>query len=211
MKALLACIVAASILLFAAKPIAAQAPAPREVAAEGGLEPSGFWDWIHKLSGPEYKGWGVSLSCAFPCKVWEPWRRIRAPEPGFRLRLSYSWYKADEDVTVNPAGANLTMKTIQLAGEQRVFGWFNEALRIEVGAGLAAHLFDGQHDSFWRGSFAPYLQGRGKLWILAPVVGGGIRVFQSFGDDAFEPLTINLERDGPEAVGFLFLKLGIRG
>jgi hypothetical protein len=159
-------------------------------------------DWIHKLSGPQFIGFGLNAYHEFagvPLREENPAHR----EPGIRLRLS-TIYRTSirEAADVDPDNANITMLTIQPTVEFPI-----TRIPLEFGVGVALNRFGGDADSFWHLSVPVLAQFRPRQasWRFVPRVGVAVHVFPGFSASDFAPLVVDVQRDAAEAVFELFV------
>lgn len=166
-----------------------------DVAAQGGI-----LEFLHKLSGPEFLGAGITL----PYPLSDT-RSFRA-----RLSLIHHW-SINEEGEVAPV-TDITMNTIQLTGEFLID-------RLDINAGVAMHRFAAdEFEDFWHPSFPvqlavrPFRRGlcAARDLCLVPRLGAGFHVFPGFADSDFTPLNVDVSRDDPELVGNLFIAVDLR-
>jgi hypothetical protein len=189
----------ALLCVLVAESAAAQDPMTIRAEAADGSDGGAFWDWIHKLSGPQYRGTALTYSCAAfkTCFKLFPFHRQSGltSEPPFRLRATVAKYRALEDREANPSNAELRLTSVQVAGEYGLF-WLGTVARAEVGAGAAWHRFTGDHPPFHNWSFPIYAQLRSRPFNhVVFTLGGGRRYFLDFENDDFGDLMITLERN----------------
>lgn len=152
-------------------------------------------DWIHKLSGPPFVGAGLTGSITV------------GQEPRFLLRLTGVYRTSvSESDAVDPDDANITMITLQPTVELPL-----ETIPFDFGIGVALHRFGGDADGFWHYSVPVLVQWRPRnASRLIPRIGLALHVFPEFDATDFAPLTVDVSRDGAEAVLQSFVSLAIR-
>lgn len=172
-------------MMFVAEPTEAQ------TSGTGGII-----EWIHKLSGPQFIGGGIT-----------GWGTLKATS-GIRARLSvlHRW-SVDEAEEVTPE-ASLTMLTFQPALELPL-----KDVPVELGVGMAIHRFQKNIDPFWHYSFPVYVQGmfpvnRSGSLLLRP--GVGVHIFPAFGPNDFAPLAVAVSRDKAEVVLHIYFGVDFR-
>ncbi len=139
-------------------------------------------DWITKLSGPQFRQAGGSVSFRLE------------EEKKHRLRIAVSGGTSfDEDVASDPS---ITIVTTQATVEAAI-----KDSPVEVVLGVALHSFSGDVDTFSQVSFPVKLQVRPKLFgKVFGRLAAGANIFPSFSDDAFAPQPVNVSTDGGEIV-----------
>jgi hypothetical protein len=161
-----------------------------------------FLDFIHKLSGPSFFGPGASLY-------------FQVSDDMF-VRVSGAGRKAvdkDPDEVVQ-TGATITMTTLQVTLDKRIVSSIRlddtDLGAFDLGVGLAIHSFAGDVDEFAHHSGLVQTQWR-RLFagLFAVRVGAALHAFPPFQDSDFAPLTVNVEREGYEAVKQLFVGLEV--
>ncbi|MBT8405739.1 MAG: hypothetical protein KJP18_17925 [Gemmatimonadetes bacterium] len=144
------------------------------------LDFGGFLEWIHRLSGPQFIGPGLSVATT-------------GDGPRFRFSAAYRWSFASDDA-IDPDGG-LTQLSVRPALEIPLC----DCLDLVGGVGL--HRYAGDADAFWHWSVPVHLQGRIPLSPGTRLrVGAGAHYFPEFGADDFAPLTVTAPRDGGEFV-----------
>ncbi|MDH3292458.1 MAG: hypothetical protein OEO20_15550 [Gemmatimonadota bacterium] len=168
-----------------------------EAAAAQSAGAGGILDWIHKLSGPQFFGVGITAYGTLQ------------GESGIRARLSvvHRW-SIDEEEEVIPPESNITMWTLQPTLEFPL-----KDVPLELVVGVAFHRFQKDVDPFWHYSVPVLIQGRfpvnsSKSVLLRP--GVGIHVFPAFGPNDFLPLNVDVSRDTAELVLQLFVGIDFR-
>jgi hypothetical protein len=168
-----------------------------EATAAQSAGAGGILDWIHKLSGPQFIGGGITA-----------YGTLKG-ESGIRARLSvlHRW-SVDEAEEVTPPDANITMWTVQPSLEFPL-----KDVPIELAVGIAVHRFQKDVDPFWHYSVPVSVQGRfpvngSRSLFLRP--GISINIFPAFGPDDFQPLDVDVSRDKGEVVLQLFFGIDFR-
>lgn len=182
--------------------ILAVCPAPASAQDE---ERSGiglFLDFIHKLSGPSFLGPGGSVY-------------FRVSDDMF-VRVSAAGRKAvdkDPDEVVQ-TGATITMTTLQVTLDKRIVSSIplddTDLGAVDLGVGLALHSFAGDVEEFGHESGLVQAQWR-RLFagVFAVRAGAALHAFPPFQASDFDPLIVNVERDGYEAVKQFFVGLEV--
>ncbi|NIS66486.1 MAG: hypothetical protein GTO05_15265 [Gemmatimonadales bacterium] len=154
----------------------------------------GLLDWIHRLSGPQFAGAGVTAFGTLK------------GESHVRARLSVVHRRSfDEAEEVVQPDVMITMWTVQPTIE---FPLQNAPLELAVG--VAFHRFQGDVDPFWHYSVPVLAQVRLKTGSVFPRFGLGIHIFPAFGPDDFSPLTVDVSRDKAELVLQFFLGIDVQ-
>lgn len=157
-------------------------------------------EWINKLSGPPFGGVGASFSVPLPG------HENRDPYLRYRLDgiLHFSYDEAD---AVDPDDASIRMLTLR-----NTVAFPVRYLPLDFAVGVGLHRFSGSDfDAFWHWSVPVQAQLRAPLSSAATLrFGPSLNVFPAFDDDDFEPLTVDVSREGAEAVLGFFLGLDFR-
>ena len=187
-------------LLFAV--LAVFPTAGRVAAQEDGM--GAILDWIHKLSGPPFIGFGLT--------GFHELRGVQLQgedtthrEPGIRFRLTTVYRMSiSETGEVMPETANITMLTIQPTVEFPI-----TRLPLEFGVGVALNRFGGDADAFWHLSVPVLAQYRPRHASsrFVPRVGVAVHVFPGFSTSDFEPLVVDVQRGAAEAVLQFFVAI----
>ncbi len=142
----------------------------------------GFYEWLHRLSGPQFLGVGGALQQTLGCT------------PIVRVELSFArrWSFASDD-RIDPDGSNINMRSLQV-----VLALLPRHIPVNVGAGLALHQFSGGFDTFWHPSL-PVQADLRLPWTtrhLMPRIGGAVHFFPPFNGHNFLPLNVTVNREG---------------
>jgi hypothetical protein len=167
--------------------LAGLVPAQPVGAQDEGI--GGLLDWINKLSGPRMVGPALTGWIAL--------------NDDFVVRGSVAArWSSTTDESIRPTDNRVSMVSLQPTVEYRI----SEAARL--GAGFAFHHFGGDADGFWHPSFPLYTQVRFPMesrWKAVVTVGA--QVFTEFDAADFDPLIVDVSRDGAEAS--LWLSAGV--
>lgn len=154
--------------------------------AAGQFSLGGVMDFLERLSGPKFDGYGVTAA-----------RRLG--ESPVRLRATAIWHDADEEEDGDEV--EISMDSYQLAGELLL-----PRFPVDIGAGVAYHSFGGDVDDFTHFSIPVYAQVRipliARRFRITPMV--GYRRFSAFDETDFAPFTFDdVSRDDAEWVRFI--------
>ena len=152
-------------------------------------------DWIHKLSGPQL--WGGGLSVYTPVTP--------SKENSVRFRISGIYRTSyDETEEIDPDDASVQMITLR-----PVFEIPLGSLPFDLGAGFALHRFQGDDfQSFWHWSVP--LQAQFRTGGLAHFrLGVSVDIYPRFDANDFAPLVVNVSTEKAEAVLGLFVGLDL--
>ncbi len=167
----------------------------RRAAGDEGGGVGGVIDWIIKLSGPAFVGPRLSFFYELGSD--------NEDEPGPRIRVdaAYRW-AVNKEGKVNPVSTSIVMQTLQAGIELPIAG-----LPLYVGPAFALHRFTSDaFDNFTTWSVPLTLQLRARSgWqagnlLLIPLLSGSIHYFPAFDTLDFQPVSVTVSREAPEAV-----------
>lgn len=154
-------------------------------------------DWIHKLSGPGILQGGLTYSVG----LTSPAERV-SPVVA-RLRFSLMGGSAiDKSEEVAPPGGDILLVTGQVMIEFDLAGGV-----VSPGLGLSGHVFFGDVDTFFKPSF-PFrvtLRPLKNTPLKGLLVAPSLHYFPEWDADDFQPLTVQVSRDGGEVTFGLLL------
>lgn len=154
-------------------------------------------DWIHKLSGPGVMQAGLTYSAP----LWtSPTGQVAA-----RLRFSGMFGAAiDKSEEVLPPGGDIFLGTGRVIFELDLAGGV-----VSPGAGVMAHVFFGDVDTFVKPAFIParlLLHPLKKQPVLNGLtLGFNLYYYPKWGIDDFQPLVVMVERNSGEVTWGLLL------
>ncbi len=144
-----------------------------------------FIDWIHKLSGPGFirGGWDFTVA-------GDPERGVLSIAPMAGIKVS-----AEPDSDAD--GSNMALFSLQ-ATYRPSLARISDNVQLIGTIGVAGHVFTGEEiDRFATVSFPAMLGFRVPFDGGAFRIGGGINLFY-FPGDAFDPLSVDVVKDGWE-------------
>ncbi len=152
-------------------------------------------DWIHKLSGPGILQGGLTYSV--------PWWTSPDEAAVARLRFSLMGGSAiDKSEEVAAPGGDILLVTGQVMIELDLAGGV-----VSPGLGVSGHVFFGDVDTFFKPSF-PFrltLRPLKNTPLKGLLVAPSLHYFPEWGADDFQPLTVQVSRDGGEVAWGLLL------
>jgi hypothetical protein len=152
--------------------------------AEAQLGP--ILDWIHKLSGPGVLQGGLTYAAPL-----SPLDKVAVP----RLRFSLMGGSAiDKSEEVAAPGGSILLVTGQVMLEVDLAGGL-----VAPGLGVSGHVFFGDVDTFFKASFplrVTFRPLKNTLVLKGLLVAPSLHFFPEWGADDFQPLTVNVSRDG---------------
>jgi hypothetical protein len=161
-------------------------------AQEGGI--GGIMDFIQRLSGPKFIGGGLTV------KVPLGWQNLS-------LRLNAVHRQSFDESGEVVQGDDVVIK---MWSAQPMLEVDLPGLPLAVAAGAGIHHFEGDVDPFTHYSVVTHL--RVSLFDVGPFrpnLGAGVHLFPSFDAADFQPLDVNVARDGWEAVGLFFVGIDL--
>jgi hypothetical protein len=169
---------------------------PLEAAAQERSGAGAIMDFIYKLSGPQFFGFGITGH------FWPSDAPLQA-----RLTAVRRSSIREEDEVV-PADADITMTTVQLGLEYLV-----PRVPVNFAGAVAYHRFAGDADAFWHPSFPFEVAARippiGRRVVIRPAI--GYHIFPGFDTSDFEPLVVSVSRDETEYVRYYSLTIELVG
>lgn len=169
---------------------------PLDAAAQERSGAGGIMDFIHKLSGPQFFGGGVTGY----------WRPSDAPLQARLTAVLRSSIREEGEVV--PDDANITMTTLQLGLE-----YLLPRVPVNLAGAVAYHRFGGDADTFWHPSFpfeaAARIPPIGGRVVIRPAI--GYHIFPGFDTADFEPLVVSVSRDETEYVRYYSLTIEVIG
>jgi hypothetical protein len=152
-------------------------------------------DWIHKLSGPGVVQAGLTYAAPLTPLDAEAVPRLR-----FSLMGGSAIDKSEE---VAPPGGSILLVTGQVMIEVDLAGGV-----VSPGLGVSGHVFFGDVDTFFKPSFplrVTFRPLKNTLVLKGLLVAPSLHYFPEWGADDFQPLTVQVSRDGGEVTLGLLL------